>query len=196
MPPFGQTPRHGHDHRDRRALRRDHRCRHDPRGARTRRRRDHRGPARRRRRRTGERRGRGRGRPRRSRRADVQPGDAGVPRAVHEAGDRDAGHLAHVRGRRDVPPAAARARATACSLPSCARYQLNLGHLLQRGPGSDEQWLHRDEAVWSDVPRPGSRAAARDGDRVRRLHARQRRDAGRPRQPPLARSRARRRPSR
>jgi hypothetical protein len=39
-------------------------------------------------------------------------------------------------------------------LPSCARYQLNLGHLLQRGPGSDEQWLHRDEAVWSDMPRP------------------------------------------
>ena len=39
-------------------------------------------------------------------------------------------------------------------LPSCARYQLNLGHLLQRGPGADEQWLHRDEAVWSDVPNP------------------------------------------
>ena len=39
-------------------------------------------------------------------------------------------------------------------LPSCARYQLNLGHWLQRGPGADEQWLHRDEAVWSDVPRP------------------------------------------
>jgi hypothetical protein len=39
-------------------------------------------------------------------------------------------------------------------LPSCARYQLNLGHLLQRGPGATEQWLHRDEAVWSDVPRP------------------------------------------
>ena len=39
-------------------------------------------------------------------------------------------------------------------LPSCARYQLNLGHLLQRGPGSEDQWLHRDEAVWSDVPRP------------------------------------------
>jgi len=38
--------------------------------------------------------------------------------------------------------------------PSCARYQLNLGHLLQRGPGSDEQWPHRDEAVWSDVPKP------------------------------------------
>ncbi len=39
-------------------------------------------------------------------------------------------------------------------LPSCARYQLNLGHLLQRGPGAGEQWLHRDEAVWSDVPKP------------------------------------------
>jgi len=40
-------------------------------------------------------------------------------------------------------------------LPSCARYQLNIGHLLQRGPGADEQVLHRDEAVWSDMPRPG-----------------------------------------
>ncbi|HEY3833225.1 MAG TPA: phytanoyl-CoA dioxygenase family protein [Acidimicrobiia bacterium] len=39
-------------------------------------------------------------------------------------------------------------------LPSCARYQLNLGHLLQRDPGSEEQWLHRDELVWSDVPWP------------------------------------------
>ncbi len=39
-------------------------------------------------------------------------------------------------------------------LPSCARYQLNLGHLLQRGPGAGEQILHRDELVWSDVPRP------------------------------------------
>src|SRR5258708_31874452 len=38
--------------------------------------------------------------------------------------------------------------------PACARYQLNIGHLLQRGPGADDQWLHRDEAVWSDVPRP------------------------------------------
>jgi hypothetical protein len=39
-------------------------------------------------------------------------------------------------------------------LPSCARYQLNLGHLLQRGPGAGEQLLHRDEVVWSDVPMP------------------------------------------
>jgi ectoine hydroxylase-related dioxygenase (phytanoyl-CoA dioxygenase family) len=39
-------------------------------------------------------------------------------------------------------------------LPSCARYQLNLGHLLQRGPGAEEQWLHRDEVVWNDLPWP------------------------------------------
>jgi ectoine hydroxylase-related dioxygenase (phytanoyl-CoA dioxygenase family) len=39
-------------------------------------------------------------------------------------------------------------------LPACAAYQLNIGHLLQRGPGATEQVLHRDEAVWSDVPRP------------------------------------------
>lgn len=38
-------------------------------------------------------------------------------------------------------------------LPACARYQLNIGHLLQRGPGAEDQWLHRDEAVWSDMPR-------------------------------------------
>ncbi len=39
-------------------------------------------------------------------------------------------------------------------LPNCARYQLNLGHLLQRGPGATTQMLHRDEAVWSDLPQP------------------------------------------
>jgi ectoine hydroxylase-related dioxygenase (phytanoyl-CoA dioxygenase family) len=39
-------------------------------------------------------------------------------------------------------------------LPSCARYQLNLGHLIARGPGSQAQILHRDELVWVHVPRP------------------------------------------
>ncbi len=39
-------------------------------------------------------------------------------------------------------------------LPSCARYQLNLGHLIDRGPGAEAQMLHRDEAVWIHVPRP------------------------------------------
>ena len=38
--------------------------------------------------------------------------------------------------------------------PSCARFQLNLGQILQRGPGSEDQWLHRDEGVWVDVPTP------------------------------------------
>jgi len=39
-------------------------------------------------------------------------------------------------------------------LPACARYQLNLGHLIDRGPGSQAQMLHRDEDVWVHVPRP------------------------------------------
>ena len=38
--------------------------------------------------------------------------------------------------------------------PSCARFQLNLGQILERGPGSEDQWLHRDEGVWADVPKP------------------------------------------
>ncbi|MGH9270850.1 MAG: phytanoyl-CoA dioxygenase family protein [Ilumatobacteraceae bacterium] len=38
--------------------------------------------------------------------------------------------------------------------PSCARFQLNLGQILERGPGSADQWLHRDEGVWVDVPKP------------------------------------------
>lgn len=38
--------------------------------------------------------------------------------------------------------------------PSCARFQLNLGQVLERGPGSEDQWLHRDEGVWVDVPKP------------------------------------------
>jgi ectoine hydroxylase-related dioxygenase (phytanoyl-CoA dioxygenase family) len=39
-------------------------------------------------------------------------------------------------------------------LPSCARYQVNVAHLLDRGPGSDAQLLHRDELVWTHVPKP------------------------------------------
>jgi ectoine hydroxylase-related dioxygenase (phytanoyl-CoA dioxygenase family) len=39
-------------------------------------------------------------------------------------------------------------------LPSCARYQLNLGHLIARGPGAQAQYLHHDEDVWIHVPRP------------------------------------------
>jgi len=39
-------------------------------------------------------------------------------------------------------------------LPSCVRYQLNIAHVLDRGPGSEQQLLHRDELVWCQVPRP------------------------------------------
>jgi ectoine hydroxylase-related dioxygenase (phytanoyl-CoA dioxygenase family) len=39
-------------------------------------------------------------------------------------------------------------------LPSCSRYQLNVAHVLDRGPGSEPQFLHRDELVWCHVPRP------------------------------------------
>lgn len=39
-------------------------------------------------------------------------------------------------------------------LPSCARYQLNIAHVLDRGPGSTGQYVHRDEAVWIHLPEP------------------------------------------
>lgn len=39
-------------------------------------------------------------------------------------------------------------------LPNCANYQLNLGHLMVRGPGSTAQILHRDEDIWIHLPRP------------------------------------------
>lgn len=39
-------------------------------------------------------------------------------------------------------------------LPSCASYQLNIAHVLDRGPGSEQQLLHRDELVWVHLPQP------------------------------------------
>jgi len=39
-------------------------------------------------------------------------------------------------------------------LPSCASYQLNIAHVLERGPGSPQQLPHRDEIVWCHLPRP------------------------------------------
>ncbi|MCU1464678.1 MAG: Mitomycin antibiotic biosynthesis protein [Actinomycetia bacterium] len=38
--------------------------------------------------------------------------------------------------------------------PSCARYQLNLAHLLERLPGAESQFWHQDELVWNLVPEP------------------------------------------
>jgi ectoine hydroxylase-related dioxygenase (phytanoyl-CoA dioxygenase family) len=38
--------------------------------------------------------------------------------------------------------------------PSCASYILNIAHVLDRGPGSERQYLHRDEVVWIHLPHP------------------------------------------
>ena len=38
--------------------------------------------------------------------------------------------------------------------PSCARYQLNVAQVMDRGPGAEQQFLHRDEDVWIQLPRP------------------------------------------
>jgi ectoine hydroxylase-related dioxygenase (phytanoyl-CoA dioxygenase family) len=39
------------------------------------------------------------------------------------------------------------------ALPTCG-WQLNLAHLIVRGPGSEDQYLHRDEDIWMDAPYP------------------------------------------
>src|SRR5262245_35983363 len=46
------------------------------------------------------------------------------------------------------------ALADALLLPACAEYVLNLGHIIDRGPGAVQQLIHRDELVWVHVPRP------------------------------------------
>ena len=47
-----------------------------------------------------------------------------------------------------------RAACDAILLPNCASYQLNIAHVLERGPGSEQQMIHRDEAVWIHLRRP------------------------------------------
>jgi ectoine hydroxylase-related dioxygenase (phytanoyl-CoA dioxygenase family) len=47
-----------------------------------------------------------------------------------------------------------RALCDAVLLPGCASYQLNIAHVLERGPGSEQQLIHRDEAVWIHLPQP------------------------------------------
>ncbi len=36
--------------------------------------------------------------------------------------------------------------------PNCADYTLNVAQLMVREPGSERQWLHRDQNVWSFLP--------------------------------------------
>ncbi len=38
--------------------------------------------------------------------------------------------------------------------PNCADYILNIAQVLDRGPDSEQQFLHRDEAVWAHLPKP------------------------------------------
>lgn len=38
--------------------------------------------------------------------------------------------------------------------PNCAQYVLNLAHVLDRGPGSGQQLVHRDQDVWIHLPTP------------------------------------------
>lgn len=47
-----------------------------------------------------------------------------------------------------------RAVCDAVLLPSCSRWQLNVGGAIVRGPGAEAQWPHRDEDVWPHFPRP------------------------------------------
>lgn len=39
-------------------------------------------------------------------------------------------------------------------LGGCSSYVLNIAHVMDRGPGSEQQLLHRDEDVWPHLPRP------------------------------------------
>lgn len=38
--------------------------------------------------------------------------------------------------------------------PHCASYTLNVAQLMAREPNAPRQWLHRDQAVWSYLPKP------------------------------------------
>jgi ectoine hydroxylase-related dioxygenase (phytanoyl-CoA dioxygenase family) len=38
--------------------------------------------------------------------------------------------------------------------PNCSGHQLNVAQVMDRGPGAEQQILHRDEDVWVHLPRP------------------------------------------
>ena len=71
-------------------------------------------------------------------------------------------------------------------LPSCSRYQLNLGHLIARGPGAEAQFAHRDEDVWPHFPRPHDELQVASLVALDRLPGRHRRNSGRAREQSLA----------
>lgn len=51
-------------------------------------------------------------------------------------------------------------------LPSCSSYQLNLAHLMDRGPGSEQQMIHRDQDVWVHCVNQQKNAAAQQDIQV------------------------------
>lgn len=38
--------------------------------------------------------------------------------------------------------------------PSCSAYVLNIAHVMDRGPGAEQQLLHRDHDIWPHLPKP------------------------------------------
>ena len=44
--------------------------------------------------------------------------------------------------------------AAPCWGPACSSHQLNVAQVIDRGPGAEQQILHRDEDVWVHLPRP------------------------------------------
>lgn len=38
--------------------------------------------------------------------------------------------------------------------PNCSSVQLNVAQVMDRGPGAEQQFLHRDEDVWVHLPKP------------------------------------------
>ncbi|MGR6999325.1 hypothetical protein ACU686_16190 [Yinghuangia aomiensis] len=38
--------------------------------------------------------------------------------------------------------------------PNCSAYQLNLAHVIDRGPGEQQQIPHRDQGVWAHYQAP------------------------------------------
>ncbi len=70
-------------------------------------------------------------------------------------------------------------------LPSCSRYQLNLGHLIARGPGAEAQFAAPRRRRVAALPAPARRAPDRVAGRAHRLPRRHRRHARRARQQPL-----------
>jgi ectoine hydroxylase-related dioxygenase (phytanoyl-CoA dioxygenase family) len=101
--------------------------------------------------------------------AELDPFIESAPRAPDRAFINDAIQWFFGAETRDVTGVAGRSRVFATEilthpvyravcdailLPSCASYQLNIAHVLDRGPGSEQQFLHRDELVWAHLPNP------------------------------------------